>query len=92
MAAGENHGNPAQEAVRQGSRRLVHRGRLGEPIVTIRPGDVVHTPAGEWHWHGATPAHLMTHLAMTEGDAAWGEHVTDGEYSGRREAAGGREG
>ena len=27
----------------------------GEPIVTIRPGDVVYTPGGEWHWHGAAP-------------------------------------
>ena len=54
----------------------------GEPIVTIRPGDIVHTPADEWHWHGATPDHLMTHLSMTQGDAEWGDHVTDAEYSG----------
>jgi quercetin dioxygenase-like cupin family protein len=53
-----------------------------EPIVAIRPGDVVHTPADEWHWHGATPDHLMTHLSMTEGDAHWGDHVTDAEYRG----------
>ena len=52
----------------------------GEPIVTIRPGDVVHTPDDEWHWHGATPDHFMTHLSMTEGDATWGEHVTEAEY------------
>ena len=54
----------------------------GEPIVTIRPGDVVHAPANEWHWHGATPDRFMTHLSMTEGDAEWGEHVTDAEYHG----------
>jgi quercetin dioxygenase-like cupin family protein len=54
----------------------------GEPVVTIRPGDVTHTPADEWHWHGATPDHLMTHLSITEGDAHWGEHVTDAEYHG----------
>ena len=53
-----------------------------EPVVTIRPTDVVHTPAGEWHWHGASPEHLMTHLSMTEGDIEWGEHVTDAEYRG----------
>ena len=52
----------------------------GEPTVTIRPGDTIHTPADEWHWHGATPDHFMTHLSMTEGDAQWGEHVTDAEY------------
>jgi hypothetical protein len=28
------------------------------------------------------PDHLMTHLSMTEGDAEWGEHVTDAEYRG----------
>ena len=55
----------------------------GDPIVALGPGDAVHTPAGEWHWHGATPEHFMTHLSMTEGDAEWGEHVTDAEYQGR---------
>src|SRR5207253_11485452 len=24
-------------------------------IVTIRHGDVVYIPGGEWHWHGAAP-------------------------------------
>jgi quercetin dioxygenase-like cupin family protein len=54
----------------------------GEPVVTIRPGDSVHTPAAEWHWHGATPDHFMTHLSLTEGDAEWGEHVSDADYPG----------
>ena len=40
-----------------------------EPIVSIRPGDVIHTPTGEWHWHGATPDHAMTHISITNGDA-----------------------
>jgi quercetin dioxygenase-like cupin family protein len=56
----------------------------GEPIVTIRPGAVVHTPSGEWHWHGAAPGHFMTHLSLTEGSATWGEHVSDDEYRGSR--------
>ena len=58
-------------------------------IVTIRPGDIIHTPSDEWHWHGATPDDLMTHISITEGtgDAArpetqWGAHVTDAEYRG----------
>ncbi len=54
----------------------------GEPMVTIRPGDVVHTPAHEWHWHGATHDHFMTHLSITEGDMEWGPHVGDSEYRG----------
>jgi quercetin dioxygenase-like cupin family protein len=57
-------------------------GSRGGPVVTIRPGDVIHAPGGEWHWHGAAP-HLMTHLSMSEGDAEWGEHVSDGEYDGQ---------
>ncbi len=54
----------------------------GEPVVTIRPGDTVFTPTGEWHWHGATPDHTMTHLSITDGAAEWGDHVTDDEYPG----------
>ena len=56
----------------------------GEAVVALGPGDVVHTPPDEWHWHGGTPDHVMTHLTMTEGDASWGEHVTDAEYLGHR--------
>jgi len=60
----------------------------GGEIVEIRPGDVVHTPPGEWHWHGAAPDRFMTHLAMWEAPAAgeesdWGALVTDDEYTGR---------
>ncbi len=70
------------------------RGRIqardGE-ISEIRPGDVISTPSGEWHWHGAAPDHYMTHLSITEGvapddsreESSWGEHVTDDEYRGR---------
>jgi quercetin dioxygenase-like cupin family protein len=54
----------------------------GEAAVTIRPGDVIRTPADEWHWHGAAAEHLMTHLSITEGDAQWGDHVSDVEYGG----------
>jgi quercetin dioxygenase-like cupin family protein len=52
----------------------------GEPVVTLRPGDVAYTPGGEWHWHGAAPERFMIHLSVAEGDAEWGEHVTDDEY------------
>jgi quercetin dioxygenase-like cupin family protein len=65
--------------VTEGEGRVQSR---GEPVTTIRPGEVVYTPGEEWHWHGAAPEHFMTHLAMTEGAAEWGEHVTDAEYRG----------
>ena len=58
-------------------------------VVRIRPGDIIRTPSDEWHWHGATPDDLMTHLSITEGtgdsgrpETEWGSHVTDAEYLG----------
>ncbi len=61
----------------------------GGEIQQIRAGDIVSTPAEEWHWHGAAPDHFMSHLSITEAvpgdarpDAHWGEHVTDAEYNG----------
>jgi quercetin dioxygenase-like cupin family protein len=65
--------------VTEGEGRVQSR---GDAAVTIRPGDVVQTPSGEWHWHGAAPEHFMTHLSMTHGAATWGDHVTDAEYHG----------
>ncbi|MEZ0107443.1 quercetin dioxygenase-like cupin family protein [Catenulispora sp. EB89] len=57
----------------------------GGEIVEAHPGDVVFTPAGEEHWHGAAPDRFMAHLALWEGDeVAWLEHVTDIEYNGPR--------
>ena len=61
----------------------------GGDVVTIRPGDVVHTPGDQWHWHGAARDHFMSHLSITEGvapgqgpETEWGAHVTDAEYGG----------
>jgi quercetin dioxygenase-like cupin family protein len=31
----------------------------------IATGDVVHVPAGEKHWHGATPESAFSHIALT---------------------------
>ena len=33
--------------------------------VRIRPGDFVVIPAGEKHWHGATPDSPMSHIAIS---------------------------
>jgi quercetin dioxygenase-like cupin family protein len=56
----------------------------GNPIQTIRPGDVIWFSAGEKHWHGATPTTAMTHISIVEqadGKAAdWMEHVSDEQY------------
>ena len=69
----------AWEYITEGEGRIRAR---GEQIVTLRPGDTVFAPGGEWHWHGAAPDHLMTHLAVSEGEPEWGAHVTDQEYRG----------
>jgi quercetin dioxygenase-like cupin family protein len=58
--------------------------RWGGPIEELRPGDVVSIAPGEKHWHGASPATAMTHIAVQEkldGKAVdWMEHVTDDQY------------
>ena len=38
----------------------------GGDVQEVRPGDVVWFPSGEKHWHGATAATAMTHIAITE--------------------------
>ena len=60
-------------------------------VIMLRPGDTVHTPPGEWHWHGAGVDCFMSHLALTEvpedGTPAvtWGDHVTEEEYRAANE-------
>lgn len=57
----------------------------GGPVRHIRPGDTVWFAPGEKHWHGASPANAMTHLAMQEAlDGAavtWLDHVSDEDYA-----------
>ena len=60
----------------------------GGPVEEIRPCDRVVIAPGEPHWHGASPEHFMTHLAMHEADEAgstadWAEHVSDEDYLAR---------
>jgi len=61
--------------------------REGGGIEEIRPGDVVRFAPGERHWHGASPATAMSHIAVQEqldGKAVdWLEHVTDEQYLGK---------
>lgn len=39
----------------------------GEQPRRLMVGDVVHVPAGETHWHGATGSTLMAHTAISLG-------------------------
>ena len=58
----------------------------GDPIEAIRQGDVVRIPAGQKHWHGASPQASMTHIAITEHSdgtrVQWMEQVSDEQYNG----------
>jgi quercetin dioxygenase-like cupin family protein len=62
--------------------------REGGPIEEIRPGDVVWFAPGEKHWHGASPATGMTHIAVQEKKDGkvvdWMEHVSDEQYGSRQ--------
>jgi quercetin dioxygenase-like cupin family protein len=64
--------------------------RWGGSVEEIRPGDVVSFPAGEKHWHGASPTTAMTHIAIQEqldGKAVdWMEKVSDEQYESRSNA------
>ena len=68
--------------------------RWDDPIEEVRAGDVVRIPAGQKHWHGASPHASMTHLAISEhrdGSAVqWMEQVSDEQYNGVPSASGGR--
>jgi quercetin dioxygenase-like cupin family protein len=59
--------------------------REGGPIEAIYPGDVVWFPPGLKHWHGATPATAMTHIAIQEAldgkVVDWMEKVSDEQYN-----------
>jgi quercetin dioxygenase-like cupin family protein len=62
-------------------------------VIVARPGQVVYTPPGEEHWHGAAPDAFMVHVALYEGTedggdgATWREHVTDEQYKAAAAAA-----
>ncbi|GGD19130.1 (R)-mandelonitrile lyase [Aureimonas glaciei] len=58
--------------------------REGGVVEEIGAGDIVWFEPGEKHWHGASPATAMTHVAIAEsldGRAVdWLEKVTDAQY------------
>ena len=60
--------------------------RESGPIEEIRPGDIVWFEPNEKHWHGASAATAMSHLAIQEklngSPVDWMEQVTDEQYKG----------
>jgi quercetin dioxygenase-like cupin family protein len=58
--------------------------RWGGKVEEIRPGDVVWTPPGVKHWHGAAPTTALTHIAINDTvngkNVEWMEKVSDEQY------------
>jgi quercetin dioxygenase-like cupin family protein len=56
----------------------------GQPVQDIGPGDVIWTPPGEKHWHGAKAMTSLTHIAIQEAlngkVVDWMEKVGDDQY------------
>lgn len=56
----------------------------GGSVVEIRARDVVWCPPGVKHWHGASPATAMSHIALTGTlngkNVEWLEKVSDEQY------------
>lgn len=55
-----------------------------KPAQQLKPGMVVHIPAGVVHWHGAMPDSRFTHIGITpkasQNKVEWIGEVTDKEY------------
>ncbi len=64
--------------------------REGGVVEEVRPGDIVWFAPGEKHWHGATPATALTHIAIQEAQDGkvvdWLEHVSDEQYGGEADS------
>ena len=62
--------------------------REGAAAEVIRPGDVVWFAPGEKHWHGATAATAMSHIAIQEkrdgSPVDWLEQVSEAAYQAAR--------
>ena len=56
----------------------------GGAVLEIRPGDVIWTPPGVKHWHGAAPGTAVTLMAIQESvngkNVEWLEKVSDEQY------------
>ena len=66
--------------VAEGRCRFQH---WGGPVQEAEAGETVYIPAGEKHWHGATPEAPMVHVALNiDLETEWLEPVSDAQYRG----------
>jgi quercetin dioxygenase-like cupin family protein len=75
------HHHPGGQTLYVASGAGYVRNTEGE-TVEISAGDAISIPAGETHWHGATPDSYLMHLSITTGGATeWiDEKVSDSDY------------
>lgn len=94
--------NAARVTFAPGARTAWHSHPLGQTLIVttgagwvqqeggekqeIKIGDVVWTPPGVKHWHGATATDRLTHIVLTEQQpdgkrVEWMEKVSDAQYS-----------
>ncbi len=59
----------------------------GQQVQVIQKGDVIKCPPNTKHWHGATFADVMVHIAIGtntgKGSVVWLEKVNDDEYNSK---------
>ncbi|KQH81327.1 hypothetical protein AO501_07000 [Mycobacterium gordonae] len=100
--AGSSKAHGGQLTFAAGARSVWHTHPAGQRLIVIEgsgwvqqwggdrrqinSGDVIWTPAGIKHWHGATASSAMTHIAIQdEVDGRfvdWLEQVSDEQYLG----------
>ena len=74
------HTNTQLLVVVEGRCRFQHE---GGPVQEAGPGEAIHIPPGEKHWHGASADARMVHLAVNVGlETDWLEPVSDEQFSG----------
>jgi quercetin dioxygenase-like cupin family protein len=66
--------------VAEGACRFQH---WGGPVQVAATGQTIYIPAGEKHWHGATPDGPMVHVALNiDLETEWLEPVSEEQYRG----------
>jgi quercetin dioxygenase-like cupin family protein len=79
--AWHTHSGPQLLIVVEGTCRFQ---KAGEPMREVSAGAIIAIEPRELHWHGASSADRMTHVALNIAAATtWLEKVSDAEYEGR---------
>ncbi len=73
------HSHPGGQVLLVGSGRGMVENRDGDRHL-LHPGDVVWSPPGEEHWHGAAPDSFVAHTAVSLGVTEWREEVPADRY------------